>query len=120
MNYGTEGILLKEVAPLLSKRLYKDNVRFLIGGMSKEENMEAQKIVRFAVKQTKQNNIKFIIKNLDNKCKKFNVNQMKIVRARNYNSQPKLSMQSLLEHKLLNSYKNEMISFMDAHPEVFE
>ena len=29
-------------------------------------------------------------------------------------------MQSLLEHKLLNSYKNEMISFMETHPEVFE
>jgi hypothetical protein len=29
-------------------------------------------------------------------------------------------MQSLLKHKLLNSYKDEMISFMDVHPEVFE
>jgi len=29
-------------------------------------------------------------------------------------------MESLFEHKLLNSYKDEMISFMDTHPEVFE
>ena len=29
-------------------------------------------------------------------------------------------MESTLEHKLLNSYKDEMISFMDAHPEFFE
>ncbi|OGU49665.1 MAG: hypothetical protein A2080_06225 [Ignavibacteria bacterium GWC2_36_12] len=29
-------------------------------------------------------------------------------------------MQSLLKHKLLNSYKDEMISFMDTHPEVFD
>ena len=27
---------------------------------------------------------------------------------------------SVLEHKLLNSYKDEMISFMDTHPELFE
>ena len=27
---------------------------------------------------------------------------------------------SVLEHKLLNSYKDEMISFMDTHPEFFE
>jgi len=29
-------------------------------------------------------------------------------------------LESPLEHKLLNSYKDEMISFMDAHPEYFE
>jgi len=29
-------------------------------------------------------------------------------------------LESTLEHKLLNSYKDEMISFMDAHPEFFE
>ena len=29
-------------------------------------------------------------------------------------------MESPLEHKLLSSYKDEMISFMDAHPEFFE
>ena len=29
-------------------------------------------------------------------------------------------MESALEHKLLNSYKSEMISFMNAHPEYFE
>ena len=29
-------------------------------------------------------------------------------------------MESDLEHKLLNSYKNEMISFMNTHPEYFE
>lgn len=29
-------------------------------------------------------------------------------------------MESTLEHKLLNSYKDEMISFMDAHPEFFD
>jgi len=29
-------------------------------------------------------------------------------------------MESTLEHKLINSYKDEMISFMDTHPEVFE
>jgi hypothetical protein len=29
-------------------------------------------------------------------------------------------MESALEHKLLNSYKKEMISFMNAHPEYFE
>ena len=29
-------------------------------------------------------------------------------------------MESPLEHKLLNSYKDEMISFMDAHPEFFK
>ena len=30
------------------------------------------------------------------------------------------SMESALEHKLLNSYKEEMISFMNVHPEYFE
>jgi len=29
-------------------------------------------------------------------------------------------LESTLEHKLLNSYKDEMISFMDTHPEFFE
>jgi len=29
-------------------------------------------------------------------------------------------LESTLENKLLNSYKDEMISFMDAHPEFFE
>ncbi len=29
-------------------------------------------------------------------------------------------MESLFENKLLNSYKDEMISFMHSHPEVFE
>ena len=29
-------------------------------------------------------------------------------------------MESTLEHKLLSSYKDEMISFMDSHPEFFE
>ena len=29
-------------------------------------------------------------------------------------------MESALEHKLLNSYKSEMISFMNDHPEYFE
>ena len=29
-------------------------------------------------------------------------------------------MESTLEHKLLTSYKNEMIAFMDTHPEYFE
>ena len=29
-------------------------------------------------------------------------------------------MESTLEHKLLNTYKKEMISFMNAHPEYFE
>ena len=29
-------------------------------------------------------------------------------------------MESVLEQKLLNSYKSEMISFMNAHPEYFE
>jgi hypothetical protein len=29
-------------------------------------------------------------------------------------------MESALEHKLLNSYKSEMISFLNAHPEYFE
>ena len=29
-------------------------------------------------------------------------------------------MQSLLEHKLLNSYKDEVISFINSHPEVFD
>ena len=29
-------------------------------------------------------------------------------------------MESALEHKLLNSYKSEMISFMNSHPEYFE
>jgi hypothetical protein len=29
-------------------------------------------------------------------------------------------MESTLEHKLLNSYKSEMISFMKAHPECFK
>ena len=29
-------------------------------------------------------------------------------------------MESTLEHKLLNSYKDEMISFMDAHPEFYK
>ncbi len=29
-------------------------------------------------------------------------------------------MESTLENKLLSSYKDEMISFMDAHPEFFE
>ena len=29
-------------------------------------------------------------------------------------------MESLLEHKLLRSYKDEMMSFMGNHPEVFE
>ena len=29
-------------------------------------------------------------------------------------------MESTLEQKLLNSYKDEMISFMDTHPEFFE
>lgn len=29
-------------------------------------------------------------------------------------------MESDLEHKLLNSYKDEMISFMNTHPEYFE
>ena len=29
-------------------------------------------------------------------------------------------MQSLLEHKLLNSYKDEMISFINSQPEVFD
>jgi hypothetical protein len=29
-------------------------------------------------------------------------------------------VKSPLEHKLLNSYKDEMISFMNAHPEYFE
>ncbi len=29
-------------------------------------------------------------------------------------------MESALEHKLINSYKDEMISFLDTHPEYFE
>jgi hypothetical protein len=29
-------------------------------------------------------------------------------------------LESALEHKLLNSYKSEMISFINAHPEYFE
>lgn len=53
VDYGKKGRLLKDAAPMLAKRLYENKARFIIGGMSKEENNEAQNIVALAIKQAK-------------------------------------------------------------------
>jgi hypothetical protein len=76
IDYGKKGILLKEAAPMLAKRLYENKARFIIGGMSKEENNEAQNIVALAIKQAKrkkEEDVKSLSKKLRTKCIKFMV-----------------------------------------------
>lgn len=71
IDYGTEGMSLKENGPMLAKRMYENNARFIIGGMSNEENKEARNIVALATRQAnrkKEKEIKSLSQKVRTKC----------------------------------------------------
>src|SRR5690606_8213165 len=85
IDYGTEGKLVEEIAPLLYKRFFKGRARLLSSGMSKEENMEAQKIITYAGNESKVNNIESLIKIAKTKVRGLNqVKDLKIINAKHY------------------------------------
>lgn len=75
INYRTEGKLLEEIAPLLYKRFFEVNTRILINGISEEENMEAQIIIKDANKEAKVNNVESLIKIAKKRCKQIKSSQ---------------------------------------------
>ncbi|AWM37549.1 hypothetical protein GobsT_44650 [Gemmata obscuriglobus] len=48
LNFGTDGPDFRELAPLLAARMYGDNVRSILDGMSDAEQEEAEGIVALA------------------------------------------------------------------------
>jgi hypothetical protein len=48
VNFGTEGPDFRRIAPRLAARMYGDNVRSILDGMSDAEQKEAEGIVRLA------------------------------------------------------------------------